>query len=107
VRALKFQGKRLHTRLLGTLRARERLSDAAPLLDRSSRCHCVRCDRASAATTRPRELARYAARIALVDDVITTGSTAGAAAALRAAGASGVELWVVARVARRQPASQV
>jgi ComF family protein len=41
-------------------------------------------------------------RVALIDDVITTGSTAAAAAtALRAAGAAGVELWVVARVARR------
>ena len=41
-------------------------------------------------------------RIALVDDVITTGSTAVAAAeALLAAGAAEVELWVLARVARR------
>ena len=40
-------------------------------------------------------------RIALVDDVLTTGSTASAAAAaLAAAGAGGVELWVVARSAR-------
>ena len=40
-------------------------------------------------------------RVALVDDVLTTGSTvAAAAAALVAAGAGGVELWVVARSAR-------
>jgi ComF family protein len=41
-------------------------------------------------------------RVALVDDVITTGSTvAEAAAALRGAGAQAVELWVVARTMRR------
>ena len=43
------------------------------------------------------------ARIALVDDVVTTGSTvATAAAALRVAGARSVELWVVARAERRR-----
>lgn len=37
-------------------------------------------------------------RVALVDDVLTTGATAHAAAlALRRAGAAGVEVWVVAR----------
>lgn len=41
-------------------------------------------------------------RVALVDDVVTTGSTVNAAAAaLREAGAAAVELWVVARAARR------
>lgn len=46
-------------------------------------------------------------RVALVDDVITTGSTAGAAAgALLQAGAAEVELWVVARVGRRDGKSQ-
>lgn len=41
-------------------------------------------------------------RVALVDDVATTGSTAAAAArALRAAGAASVELWAVARAERR------
>jgi len=41
-------------------------------------------------------------RVALLDDVVTTGSTAAAAAsALLQAGAAAVELWVVARVSRR------
>jgi ComF family protein len=41
------------------------------------------------------------ARVALVDDVITTGSTVRAAAeALGAAGASAVEVWAVARATR-------
>jgi ComF family protein len=44
-----------------------------------------------------RELPR--GRIALVDDVVTTGSTARAAAqALAAAGADEIELWAIARV---------
>ena len=46
---------------------------------------------------------RGAPRLALVDDVVTTGSTVlAAAAALRAAGAGSVELWVVARARRRR-----
>jgi ComF family protein len=45
-------------------------------------------------------------RVALVDDVVTTGSTVNAAAAaLREAGAAAVELWVVARAVRRPRAS--
>ena len=45
-------------------------------------------------------------RVALVDDVVTTGSTVNAAAAaLRQAGAAAVELWVVARATRRPRAS--
>jgi len=47
-------------------------------------------------------------RVALLDDVVTTGSTAVAAAqALRAAGAAGVELWAVARALRRRDAPGV
>jgi predicted amidophosphoribosyltransferase len=46
------------------------------------------------------------AHVALVDDVITTGSTAVAAAeALLAAGVASVELWVLAQV-QRAAASQ-
>lgn len=154
VRALKFQGERGHARLLGTLLARERLGDAAPLPDRivpvplhalrlrergynqAAELACfaarelalpldrmaLRRRRATREQTGLRSRERAAnvhqafaatrplagARIALVDDVITTGSTASAAAAaLRAAGAGSVELWVVARVARRHLASQV
>jgi ComF family protein len=42
------------------------------------------------------------AHVALVDDVLTTGSTArAAAAALRTAGAARIELWVAAQAGRR------
>jgi predicted amidophosphoribosyltransferase len=44
-------------------------------------------------------------RVAIVDDVITTGATVNAlAAALKAAGASRVEAWGVARTARPEAA---
>jgi len=54
-----------------------------------------------AAAFAPTRTLPHAPRVALVDDVVTTGSTVcAAAAALRAAGAGAVELWVVARARR-------
>lgn len=56
----------------------------------------------SGAFTATRTL-RGAPRLALVDDVVTTGSTACAAGAvLRAAGAGAIELWAVCHAARRR-----
>lgn len=74
---------------------RERVTREQTALHLGDRAANVR--RAFAATKSLRGL-----RVALVDDVITTGSTVSAAAdALRGTGASAVELWVVARTARR------
>lgn len=63
--------------------------------DRAQRLHNLR----SALWVPPDGAAQVAGRqVALVDDVLTTGATAQAAAlALHAAGAAGVQVWVVAR----------
>lgn len=62
---------------------------------------------AGAFAVRPRGADLTGQRLALVDDVMTTGATLGAAAqALREAGALEVQLWVVARTpADRKPAA--
>lgn len=152
VRTLKFRGERAHARILGTLLARERWRDAAPLphrvvpvplhparlrqrgfnqaaqlarfaarelalpLDQRAlyRPHATREQTALGSVERAANV-RHAfaairplqgARVALVDDVVTTGSTVrAAAAALRAAGACAIELWVVARVPLRRVSS--
>ena len=150
VRALKFHGERCYARVLGTLLARERARDPAPLPDLVVPVPLHPLRLRERGYNQAAELARFAARelglpfapnalhrlrptreqtglgsedrtanvrgafaatgslaarrVALVDDVVTTGSTAGAAAAaLAQSGTRGVELWVVARAMRRLP----
>jgi len=75
------------------LRALERTRDAPPQSRLGRRAR--RANLRGAFRCRIRLSGR---RVALVDDVITTGATAHAAAqALRRAGASRVDIWVVAR----------
>ena len=79
----------------GALR-RVRATAAQVGLDRAARLQNV----LGAFTAVPRDVTGR--RIALVDDVVTTGSTAAAAArALRQAGASQVVVWALARAAQR------
>ena len=152
VRTLKFRGERAHARILGTLLARERWRDAAPLPHRVVPVPLHPSRLRQRGFNQAAELARFAARelalpleqralcrpratreqtalgsveraanvhhafaatgplhdarVALVDDVVTTGSTVrAAAAALRAAGAGAIELWVAARVPLRRESS--
>ena len=84
-------GKALGLPVLGDLLVRERATTPQTELDRDARRRNL--DGAFRAT------ALCPPHVALVDDVLTTGSTAAAAvAALRAGGARRVEVWVAAQV---------
>jgi ComF family protein len=75
------------------LRTRDTAAQAG--LDRAARLRNLAAAFELAPDARPLMAGR---RLALVDDVMTTGATAdAAAAALRAGGAAAVEVWVVAR----------
>jgi ComF family protein len=93
-----FAGRRLRIRVASRALQRVRATQAQSGLPAAARVSNVRdCFAATG---------RFAAglRIALVDDVVTTGNTAlEAARCLREAGAEHVEIWAACRAGRRQP----
>lgn len=90
--------RRLALPLRANLLERQRHTPAQSGLDAADRARNI----AGAFRVRPGEAAP--ARVALLDDVLTTGATAAAAArALRAAGCREVLLWVCARTPREHP----
>jgi ComF family protein len=91
--AARHLGLRLRPGLLRRTRDTEAQSGLGADARRSNLAHAFSVGRA-----------RLPARIALVDDVLTTGSTATAAArTLKEAGAAWVEVWVAARALPRDP----
>jgi ComF family protein len=87
-------GMRVETRLL----QRQRDTSAQSGLDAATRA--LNLDKAFG-INRQRPVPR---RVALLDDVLTTGSTAEAATcALKSAGCESVELWACARVLKHEP----